>query len=210
VTAALNAVHAITINALKIVSEAAAALPPPPYDGGIAMQTSVFNLKLFCGDDIGRYKLSLPWRKDDRVFATNSEILFIGYAQDFPDVGQQEGNVPDVEALRIYDIDRYLPVCVNEIKRAVAGMQSADEHEKACSNCKGNGYIKGNRVIRKKFLRTPVLFRGVTFNLEHLSLIKDCMEFFGGEWLVSIRGALNIVVFKHTYAMIAVMPIRSC
>lgn len=101
--------------------------------------------------------------------------------------------------------------CVKCAGKGIVSCECFDcghEHEKLCSDCKGEGYIKSDIVIEEKYIRTPVQFRGVAINYKYLSLIKESMDFLGGEWEVFVRGELEIVVFQNSSTAIAVMPIR--
>ena len=82
-----------------------------------------------------------------------------------------------------------------------------------CLPCDGTGKVK--TVIETPLggsiavlLKTPVLFKGITFNAVYLRLVADTMRLSGGEWKCSQFSPETVAVFSNGEVSIALMPMR--
>lgn len=199
------------------------------------MKANTFNIMDFCEKNITqlRYNLTTPWKNGDKVYATDRNILFIGKSSDYLEIQLDDNQKPNIEALGIDNINNYVQTTAAEIEEILIshppkidtihetlkceecqGEGFKEEqcgecghlYEKKCSNCQGEGTLKTSNIIGREIAQSTTPFKNTLLDWKYLELIKNSMEALGGEWQLSVREPLDMIVFKNEAAIIVVMP----
>lgn len=191
---------------------------------------SGIDLSKFCKEeDDFRHNFKEPYSNEKFIYASNGYILIRLSKFLAPDFNNPIiDKCPEYEKV-IIEGANFKTILLSDIKEALDAFtpEYTDEYEeiecpecggsgyekctecnseKDCEECSGEGIIKTDKVTGKIMIKKAVSFFNVHIDFKYLTLVKEVVEVFPSNWLVSIRERLDPVQFKTNNVFIVVQP----